>query len=148
ARRSKSLEVLLPILYLNGVSAGDFEEALTALLGKDAPGLSASTIARLKQVWTDEHARWERRDLSAKNYVYMWVDGIHVQARLEDDPQCLLVIVGCKTGRQEGTGRAHRRHPRKRAIVAGSAARCEEAWTDDRAKARRCRRGARILASG
>src|SRR5215813_4918542 len=105
ARRSKSLEVLLPILYLNGVSTGDFEDALMALLGKDAPGLSASTIARLKQVWTDEHARWEKRDLSAKNYVYMWVDGIHVQARLEDDPQCLLVIVGATPeGKKELVG--------------------------------------------
>jgi hypothetical protein len=70
-----------------------------------APGLSASTIARLKQVWTDEHARWEKRDLSAKNYVYMWVDGIHVQARLEDDPQCLLVIVGATPeGKKELVG--------------------------------------------
>jgi putative transposase len=94
ARRSKSLEALLPILYLKGVSTGDFGEALMALLGKDAPGLSASTIARLKEVWSDEHARWEKRDLSTKSYVYWWVDGIHVQARLEDDAQCLLVIVG------------------------------------------------------
>ena len=94
ARRSKSLEALLPILYLKGVSTGDFAEALMALLGKDAPGLSASTIARLKEVWSDEHARWEKRDLSTKSYVYWWVDGIHVQARLEDDAQCLLVIIG------------------------------------------------------
>ena len=94
ARRSKSLEVLIPILYLKGVSTGDFEEALVALLGKDAGGLSASTISRLKEAWSDEHARWSRRDLSAKRYVYFWVDGIHVQARLEDDAQCLLVIIG------------------------------------------------------
>jgi transposase-like protein len=94
ARRSKSLEALIPILYLKGVSTGDFEEALVALLGKDAGGLSASTIGRLKEAWSDEHARWSRRDLSAKRYVYFWVDGIHVQARLEDDAQCLLVIVG------------------------------------------------------
>jgi putative transposase len=94
ARRSKSLEVLIPILYLKGVSTGDFEEALLALLGKDAGGLSASTIGRLKDAWSDEHARWSKRDLSAKRYVYFWVDGIHVQARLEDDAQCLLVIIG------------------------------------------------------
>ena len=81
ARRSKSLEVLLPILYLKGVSTGQFEEALVALLGKDAGGLSASTIARLKEAWSEEHARWSKRDLSAKRYVYFWVDGIHVQAR-------------------------------------------------------------------
>jgi putative transposase len=94
ARRSKSLEVLIPMLYLKGVSTGDFEEALSALLGRDAVGLSASTIARLKEAWADEHLRWSKRDLSAKQYVYFWADGIHVQARLEDDAQCLLVIVG------------------------------------------------------
>ena len=70
ARRSRSLEVLIPILYLKGISTGDFEEALAALVGKDAPGLSGSTIARLKEVWTEEHARWQKRDLSAKRYVY------------------------------------------------------------------------------
>jgi transposase-like protein len=65
ARRSKSLEVLIPILYLKGISTGDFEEALIALLGKDAGGLSASTVARLKDAWSEEHARWSKRDLSA-----------------------------------------------------------------------------------
>jgi transposase-like protein len=94
ARRSKSLEVLIPILYLKGVSTGDFAEALAALLGPDAGGMSASTVARLKEAWVEEHARWSKRDLSAKRYVYVWADGIHVQARLEDDPQCLLVIIG------------------------------------------------------
>ena len=105
ARRSKSLEVLIPILYLKGVSTGGFEEALAALLGKDAGGLSASTIGRLKDAWSDEQARWSRRDLSAKHYVYFWVDGIHVQARLEDDAQCLLVIIGATPeGRKELVG--------------------------------------------
>lgn len=94
ARRSRSLEVLIPILYLKGISTGDFEEALSALLGKDAPGLSASTIARLKDVWIDEHAHWKRCDLSARRYVYVWADGIHLQARLEDEKQCILVIIG------------------------------------------------------
>jgi transposase-like protein len=94
ARRSKSLEVLIPILYLKGISTGDFEEALAALLGKDAPGLSASTIARLKESWIDEHNRWKRRDLSARRYVYVWADGIYLQARLEDEKQCILVIIG------------------------------------------------------
>jgi len=94
ARRSKSLEMLIPILYLKGISTGDFEEALAALLGKDAPGLSASTIGRLKEVWVDEHKRWNERDLSAKRYVYVWADGIHLQARLEDDAQCILVVIG------------------------------------------------------
>lgn len=94
ARRSRSLEVLIPILYLKGISTGDFEEALAALLGNGAPGLSASTIARLKDMWSDEHARWRTRDLAAKRYVYIWADGIHLQARLEDDAQCVLVIIG------------------------------------------------------
>jgi transposase-like protein len=94
ARRSKSLEVLIPILYLKGISTGDFEEALAALLGKDAPGLSASTIARLKEAWIDEHNRWKKRDLSARRYVYVWADGIHLQARLEDEKQCILVLIG------------------------------------------------------
>ena len=75
-------------------SLGDFEEVLAALLGKDAPGLSASPIARLKEVWIDEHARWQKRDLSARRYVYVWADGIHLQARLEDEKQCILVIIG------------------------------------------------------
>jgi transposase-like protein len=105
ARRSKSLEMLIPILYLKGISTGDFADALAALLGKDAPGLSASTIARLKEVWVDEHKRWNERDLSAKRYVYVWADGIHLQARLEDDAQCILVIIGATPeGRKELIG--------------------------------------------
>jgi len=105
ARRSKSLEVLIPILYLKGVSSGDFEAALAALLGPDAGGLSASTVTRLKQAWADEHARWLKRDLSARRYVYFWADGIHVQARLEDEAQCLLVILGATPeGKKELVG--------------------------------------------
>ncbi len=101
ARRSKSLEVLIPILYLKGISTGDFEEALIALLG----GLSASTVGRLKEAWLEEHARWSKRDLSAKRYVYFWADGIHVQARLEDAAQCLLVIIGATPeGKKELVG--------------------------------------------
>jgi transposase-like protein len=105
ARRSKSLEVLIPILYLKGISTGDFEEALVALVGGDAPGLSASTIARLKEVWTEEHARWQKRDLSAKRYVYFWADGIHLEARLEEQAQCILVIIGATPeGKKELVG--------------------------------------------
>jgi transposase-like protein len=105
ARRSKSLEVLIPILYLKGISTGDFEDALIALLGRDASGLSASTIGRLKEAWSEEHARWSKRDLSAKRYIYFWVDGIHVQARLEDTAQCLLIIIGATPeGRKELVG--------------------------------------------
>jgi len=105
ARRSKSLEVLIPVLYLKGISTGDFEEALIALLGKDAGGLSASTVGRLKEAWSEEYGRWSKRNLSAKRYVYFWVDGIHVQARLEDAAQCLLVIVGATPeGKKELVG--------------------------------------------
>jgi putative transposase len=94
ARRSKSLDVLIPMLYLKGVSTGDFEETLATLLGTDAPGLSSSTIVRLKDVWAEEHARWKTRELSPRRHVYVWADGIHLQARLEDDAQCILVIIG------------------------------------------------------
>jgi putative transposase len=104
-RRSKSIETLLPILYLKGVSTGDFSEALSALLGKDAAGLSASAIGRLKEGWLDEHIAWQKRDLSAKRYVYIWADGIHLEARLEDEKQCILVLIGATPeGRKELVG--------------------------------------------
>ena len=93
-RRAKSLEDLLPWLYLKGISTGDFGEALAALLGSSAPGLSASTITRLKEVWGVEAERWQRRDLTAKRYVYFWVDGIYFSACMEEEKQCILVIVG------------------------------------------------------
>jgi putative transposase len=93
-RRSKSIETLLPILYLKGISTGDFSGALAALLGKDAPGLSATAIGRLKDGWIDEYHAWQKRDLSAKRYVYVWADGIYLQARLEDEKQCILVLIG------------------------------------------------------
>ena len=73
ARRTRSLDALLPVLYLRGVSSDDFGEALAALLGRDAPNLSPSVIGRLKETWQDEHERWQRRDLSARRYVYVWV---------------------------------------------------------------------------
>ena len=100
-RRTKSIETLLPWLYLKGVSTGDFTEALTALLGKDAPGLSATTIGRLKSIWQEEYKRWQQRDLSNKRYVYFWADGIYCNVRM-DDRQCLLVIIGAtEDGRKE-----------------------------------------------
>jgi putative transposase len=93
-RRTRTTEELLPWLYLKGISTGDFSEALATLLGRDAPGLSAPTISRLKSVWSAEHARWERRSLANKHYVYLWVDGIHFGVRMEEANQCLLVIIG------------------------------------------------------
>jgi transposase-like protein len=94
ARRTPSLDALLPILYLRGVSMGDFQEALAALLGKDAPNLSPSVIARLRGEWEADHARWQRRDLSARRYVYIWADGVYLQARMEPQAECMLVMIG------------------------------------------------------
>jgi len=93
-RRTKSLEELLPWLYLKGLSTGDFATALTALLGQDAPGLSATTISRLKEVWKEEYAQWSRRNLTGRNFVYLWADGVHFGVRLEDASQCILVVIG------------------------------------------------------
>jgi putative transposase len=93
-RRTKTVEELLPWLYLKGISTGDFEEALAVLLGAHAPGLSASTISRLKEVWQEEHRHWERRDLSSRAYVYLWVDGVHFGIRQEDAALCILVVMG------------------------------------------------------
>lgn len=92
-RKTRSMEQLMPWLYLKGVSTGDFTDALSALVGKDAPGLSAPTISRLKTVWYHELEQWQKRDLSGKRYVYFWVDGVYSNVRM-DDKQCLLVIVG------------------------------------------------------
>ena len=97
-RRTKSIEELIPWLYLKGVSTGDFSEALAALLGPDAPGLSASTIVRLKDVWQREHQEWIKRDLREKRYVYVWVDGIHFNIRLKEGRQCILVVMGATAG--------------------------------------------------
>jgi len=97
-RRTRSIEELLPWLYLKGISTGDFSEALAALLGPDAPGLSASTISRLKEVWAGELQEWQHRDLSGKRYVYWWVDGLYFQVRLEEACQCILAIVAAEEG--------------------------------------------------
>jgi transposase-like protein len=94
ARRSRSLDALLPVLYLRGVSTGDFQEALTALLGTDAPNLSPGVIARLTADWQADYDRWQRRDLSARRYVYIWADGVYLQARMEPTAECMLVVIG------------------------------------------------------
>jgi putative transposase len=105
ARRTKSLDALLPVLYLRGISTGDFQDALSALLGKDAPNLSPSVIARLTADWQAEYERWQRRDLSARRYVYLWADGVYLQARMEDHSECILVLVGATPeGRKELVG--------------------------------------------
>ena len=93
-RKTKSLEELIPWLYLKGISTGDFREALAALLGPEAPGLSASTVVRLKAVWQQDFEAWSERSLADKRYVYFWVDGIHFNIRLEEERQCILVVMG------------------------------------------------------
>ena len=101
-RRARNVEELLPWLYLKGVSTGQFAEALAALLGPDAPGLSAATVRRLTEAWQEEHARWRRRDLSTRRYVYLWADGVHFTPRLDHERQCLLVLIGADaSGRKE-----------------------------------------------
>lgn len=92
-RKTKSLEELIPWLYLKGISAGDFSEVLTSIIGRDAKGFSQNVVSRLKTKWQDEYDRWCRRDLSKKRYVYLWVDGVHCNVRM-DDRQCILVIMG------------------------------------------------------
>ncbi len=104
-RRSRSIDELLPWLYLKGISTGDFGEALAALLGPDAPGLSATTIGRLKEVWQGELDAWQARDLAGKRYVYFWADGVYFNARLDQDRQCILVVIGAdEHGREELVG--------------------------------------------
>ena len=94
ARRTRSLDTLLPVLYLRGISTGDFQEALTALLGKDAPNLSPAVISRLTAEWQGEYERWQKRDLSTRRYVYVWADGVFLQARMENHGECMLVLIG------------------------------------------------------
>ena len=105
ARRSRSLDALLPVLYLRGVSMGDFQEALTALLGPDAPNLSPGVISRLTAGWQEDYDRWQRRDLSARRYVYIWADGVYLQARMEPQAECMLVVLGATPeGKKELVG--------------------------------------------
>ena len=109
ARRTRSLDALLPILYLRGVAMGDFQEALAALLGKDAPNLSPSAIARLKGEWEADHARWQGRDLSARRYVYLWADGVYLQARMEPVGGARSLPPGSDRGPPTGAGTETRR---------------------------------------
>ncbi len=104
-RKTRSIEELLPWLYLKGISTGDFQEALGALLGPNAAGLSSSTISRLKADWGAEYERWQRRDLSARRFVYVWADGVYFQPRMEEQKQCVLVLIGAdEWGRKEVLG--------------------------------------------
>lgn len=101
-RRAESINELLPLLYLKGISAGDMQEALTALVGEDARGLSSSVVSRLKATWLDEYQNWNNRDLTGKHYLYLWADGIHFNVRSDTDRQCILVIMGAtESGEKE-----------------------------------------------
>lgn len=101
-RKTKSIEELVPWLYLKGISTGDMNEALQSLLGLDCPGLSASTVTSLKKSWEAEFKDWNQRSLEGKEYVYVWADGVHFNIRLEEDRQCILVLMGAtKDGKKE-----------------------------------------------
>jgi transposase-like protein len=105
ARRTKSLDALLPVLYLRGISTGDFQEALAALLGQEAPNLSPAVICRLTAEWQGEYERWQKRDLSTRRYVYVWADGVFLQARMKDHGECMLVLIGATPeGKKELVG--------------------------------------------
>ncbi len=93
-RRAQSVEEVLPWLYLKGISTGDMQESLEALLGKGAKGLSPATISRLKARWEDDYQSWSQRDLSGSRHVYFWVDGVYFNVRMDDARQCILVIIG------------------------------------------------------
>ena len=94
ARRAPSIDALIPVLYLKGLSTSSFPEVLKAILGDHVSGLSPANIVRLKQVWEKEYAAWRQRDLSGKRYAYVWVDGIYFNVRLQPDRPCVLVVVG------------------------------------------------------
>jgi len=101
-RKTKSIEELIPWLYLKGISTSDMNEALQSLLGPECPGLSASTVTSLKKTWETEFREWNSRSLEGKEYVYVWVDGVHFNIRLEEDRQCILVLMGAtKEGKKE-----------------------------------------------
>ena len=101
-RKAKSIEELVPFLYLKGISTGDMNEALESLLGPECPGLSATTVTRLKAVWEQQYAQWSKRSLEDLEYVYVWADGIHTNIRLEEDRQCILVLMGAtQDGKKE-----------------------------------------------
>jgi transposase-like protein len=105
ARRSRSLDALLPVLYLRGIWMGDFQEALAAILGRDGPNLSPSVISRLTGEWQQDYDRWQRRHLSARRYVYIWADGVYLPARLEPQAECILVVLGVTPeGKKEVVG--------------------------------------------
>jgi len=118
-KRAKNVEEFLPLLYLKGVSTGDFSEALEALLGSQTKGLSSNTIGRLKQKWNEEYEAWSRRDLSGKTYVYWWVDGVYFNIRGEHARECMLIIIGATP---EGT--------KELVAIEDGFRECDQSWTE------------------
>ena len=143
ARRSPKVTEVLPILYLHGLSTGDFGPALRDLLGEDASGLSASSIARLTEAWQAEHAAFRTRELRFHRYAYLFVDGVNVAVRLgEDDRLCLLVVIGVREDGCEGAARGRGRLPGVGRLVGGRVPRSARPRAE-RAEARDRRRRAR-----
>ncbi len=137
ARRSPKVGEVLPILYLHGLSTGDFKPALESLLGEDAAGLSATSVARMCKEWEEHHARFSKRHLAFSRYAYLFIDGIHVQVRLGEDPKvCLLVVIGVRKDGVKELLAACGRVPREHRELGGRAAR-HEASRAQRAEARR-----------
>ena len=127
-RRAPKVTEVLPILYLRGLSTGDFQQALPVLLGEDAAGLVATKIARLTASWEAEYHTWRRRGSARGDYVYVWVDGVHFRVRLEEDRLCTLVMIGVRAGRDKGTDRGRRRLSREHRELGDGAARFEAPW--------------------
>jgi transposase-like protein len=104
-RKTENIEKLLPELYLRGISTNNFSEALSAIFGENAPGLSAANIARMKEIWEKEYRDWNARRFDGIRYVYIWADGIYFNIRLDEARPCLLVIIGAtEDGRKELIG--------------------------------------------
>ena len=144
-KRVASVDSLIPVLYLKGVSTGDFSKALQAILGKAAPGLSANSVVRPKAVWEQEYREWTRRDLSRKRYVYLWADGLHVNVRLEDERSCILVIMGADEHGNKELGGGQRRLSGEHGLVAGDAVGSAATGAAGRAAAGDGRRSAGVV---
>ncbi len=145
ARRSPSIDTLIPTLYLKGVSTSSFSEALEAIPGKGAPGLSPTNVTRLKQIWEDEYKSWKQRDLTGKHYVYVWADGIYFNVRLDKDRPCVLVLVGATAEGSQGSHRYRGRSAREQALLANPVAGPQSTRFDDRPIPGRRRRFSGLL---
>jgi transposase-like protein len=142
ARRSPKVGEVIPILYLRGLSTGDFKPALEQLLGEDAAGLSATTISRMCKEWEEHHDRFCKRHLGFSRYAYLYLDGIHVSVRLGEDPKvCLLIVIGVREDGEKGAPRGRGRLPREHRVLGGRVS-GHEAPRAARAQARRRRRRA------